>query len=433
MIAQPEMHTNGPDVIGDRIVVTGLGMVTPLGEDLATSWENMLAGRTGAHPITHFDASEFPTQFSARIDGWEPTRFMDRKEVRRVGRATQFAWKATLEALSQSGIDLSREEMHRVGIEIGLAFGGWDIVEEQSAILAAKGPRRINPALAPGALISGTPTYIAIQLGIRGPVNSQVTACATGITSLGEAVRRLQRGDADVMIAGGAEGYIAPLIITTFSRLGAMSQKNDSPETACAPFSEGRDGMLLGEGAGIMILETLSHARQRDATILAEFAGYGLTEDAYDLAAPDPSGDGAAAAMALALEESRLRPGAIDWIVAHGTGTLLNDRMETAAIKQVFGENAYSIPVTSLKAMIGHSMGAAGAQSAVSIVQAMHDARIPPTINYTGPDPECDLDYVPNAARSHRVDAGLCNGFGFGGQNGTIIFKRFREAEPESG
>lgn len=408
-----------------RVVITGMGMISPLGHDLESSWAQMAAGKSGTGPITHFDAADCPTQISARVNDWDPGAYMDRKDARRTGRGTQFAYKAALDAVKMSGLDLEQENRKRVGVEIGLAFGGWDIVEEESAKLAEGGPRRFNPANATAALISGAPTFIAIKFGIYGPTNSQVTACATGITSIGEAARRLQRGDADVMIAGGAEGYLTKMVITTFSRLGAASTNNANPEKACAPFSGNRDGMVVGEGGAVFVLETLEHAQARGAIILAEFAGYSLTEDAYDLVAPEPTGAGATACMSLALAESGLALTDIDWIVAHGTGTMLNDTMETAAIKRVFGEAAYAIPVTSIKSSIGHSMGAAGAQSAAVLVKAMQENHILPTINYEIPDPECDLDYVPNRSREHRVDAGLCNGFGLGGQNATLVLKRF--------
>ena len=422
------MNTNGHSPAANptrRVVITGVGLITPLGHDLESSWAQMAAGKSGTRAITHWDATDFPTQINARVNDWEPSAYMDRKEARRTGRATQFAYKAATDAVRMAGLDWEQEDRRRVGVEIGLAFGGWDIVEEESAKLAEGGPRRFNPANGVAALISGTPTFVAIKFGLTGPTNSQVTACATGITAIGEAVRRVQRGDADVMIAGGVEGYLTPMIITTFSRLGAASTNNANPEKACAPFSGNRDGMVVGEGAGVFVLESLEHAQARGATILAEFAGYALSEDAYDLVAPEPTGVGAAACMSLALAESGLAANDIDWIVAHGTGTLLNDTMETAAIKRVFGETAYAIPVTSIKSSIGHSMGAAGAQSAAVLVKAMQEDRILPTINYESPDPACDLDYVPNHSRAHRVDAGLCNGFGLGGQNATLVLKRY--------
>ena len=408
-----------------RVVITGVGLVTPLGHDLESSWAGLIAGKSGTGPITHWDATDFPTQITARVNDWEPRAYMDRKDVRRTSRGTQLAWKATQEALTRSGLDFSQENRTRIGVEMGLAFGGWDIVEEEGRKLEEGGPKRFNPAIATAALISSAPTFIAIKCGITGPANSQVTACATGITSIGEATRRIQRGEADVMLAGGAEGYLTKMAISTFSRLGAASTRNDEPENACRPFSGDRDGMVVGEGAAAFVLETLEHAQARGAPILAEFAGYGLSEDAFDMVAPDPGGQGATECMRIALRESGLDYGEIDWIVAHGTGTVLNDKAETTAIKRVFGQAAYDIPITSIKSSIGHAMGAAGAQSAVALVQAMQTQRIPPTINYNEPDPDCDLDYVPNVSRVRQVDAGLCNGFGLGGQNASLILKRY--------
>ena len=408
-----------------RVVITGVGLVTPLGHDLESSWAGLIAGKSGTGPITHWDATDFPTQITARVNDWEPRAYMDRKDVRRTSRGTQLAWKATQEALTRSGLDFLQEDRTRIGVEMGLAFGGWDIVEEEGRKLEEGGPRRFNPASATAALISSTPTFIAIKCGITGPTNSQVTACATGITSIGEATRRIQRGEADVMLTGGAEGYLTKMAISTFSRLGAASTRNDEPESACRPFSGDRDGMVVGEGAAAFVLETLEHAQARGAPILAEFAGYGLSEDAFDMVAPDPGGQGASQCMRIALRESGLDFGEIDWIVAHGTGTILNDKAETVAIKRIFGQSAYDIPITSIKSSIGHAMGAAGAQSAAALVQAMQTQRIPPTINYNEPDPDCDLDYVPNVSRARQVDAGLCNGFGLGGQNASLILKRF--------
>ncbi len=420
------MNGNQPFAV-PRVVITGIGLVTPLGHDLESSWAGLIAGKSGTGRIIHWDATGFPTQITARVNDWDPKAYMDRKDVRRTSRGAQLAWKATQEALTLSGLDLSQEDRSRIGVEMGLAFGGWDIVEEAGRKLEEDGPRRFNPANATAALISGAPTFIAIKCGITGPTNSQVTACATGITAIGEAARRIQRGDADVMLAGGAEGYLTKMAISTFSRLGAASTRNDEPESACRPFSGDRDGMVVGEGAAAFVLETLEHAQARGAQILAEFAGYGLSEDAFDLVAPEPSGQGATQCMRLALRESGLGVGNIDWIVAHGTGTILNDKAETAAIKRIFGKSAYDIPITSIKSSIGHAMGAAGAQSAAVIVKAMQAHRIPPTINYNELDPDCDLDYVPNVSRAHQVDAGLCNGFGIGGQNASLILKRFKE------
>jgi 3-oxoacyl-[acyl-carrier-protein] synthase II len=402
-------------------------MISALGHDLERSWQAMIAGKSGSRPMTGVDMSEYPTQFAANVEDWDPSLYLDRRESRRVSRGTQFALKAAQDAVDQAGLKVAETDPYRIGVEIGLAFGGWEIVEEQAVLHESRGPKRFNPALLLGALVSGGPTQVAIRLGAKGPTNSPVAACATGIVALGEAARRIQQGQADVMIAGGSEGYLTPLVVATFSRLGAASTNNADPEHACRPFSADRDGMVVGEGAGVLVLESLEHAQARGATILAEFAGYGLTEDAYDATAPDPSGEGAANAMKLALVESALAPADFDWIVAHGTGTQLNDAMETAAIKRIFGETAYSIPVTSIKSMIGHAMGAAGAQSAAVLVKAMQEDCIVPTINYTTPDPECDLDYVTTGARAHRVNVALCNGFGMGGQNASLILKRFTD------
>ncbi len=416
----------GANGAAPRVVITGIGAITPLGLTWRDSWAAMLEGRSAVRPITHFDANNFPTRIAALVKDFDPTKHMESKEAKRLGRVTQFSWAATQEAVTQAGLDMSQEDPERVGIEIGSAFGALDILEEQSHTLRDSGPRRINPAVAPAVLISTTPCYVAIQMGIQGPVNSQVTACATGIVSLGEAARRLQRGEADVMITGGSDAYASPLIMAAFSRIGAMSTRNEEPERACRPFDRTRDGMVLGEGAVIMVMETLEHARARRAHILAEFGGYGLTADAYHLAAPEPSGRGAARAMFKALAESGLRPQDVHYICAHGTGTQLNDTAETAAIKQALGEVAYQVPVSSVKSMVGHMMGAAGTLSAAVLVQAINEGIIPPTINYKEPDPECDLDYVPNVPRRIRVDAAMCNAFGFGGQNASLLLKRFQ-------
>jgi 3-oxoacyl-[acyl-carrier-protein] synthase II len=419
-LARPEQPSSR------RVVVTGVGLLTPLGHDLESSWQAMVAGKSGTKAITHFDATDYPTRFAARINDWDPALYLDKREARRVSRGTQFALKAAQEAMIHAGLKMEETNPYRIGVEIGLAFGGWELVEEQSLLLETKGFKRFNPALVLGALISGGPTQVAIHFGAKGPTNSPVAACATGIVAIGEAAQRIRQGQADVMIAGGAEGYLSPLMVATFSRLGAASTNNADPERACRPFSADRDGMVVGEGAAVMILESLEHAQARGARILAEYAGYGLTEDAYDATAPEPGGEGAANAMQLALSESGLAASDFDWIIAHGTGTHLNDSMETAAIKRIFGEAAYNIPITSIKSMIGHAMGAAGAQSAAVIVKAMQEDCIVPTINYTTPDPECDLDYVTTGARRRQVDNALCNGFGMGGQNASLIFKRYR-------
>lgn len=407
-----------------RVVVTGLGMVSPLGLDTETAWAQMMEGRSGTRRLEHFNVKELPECTAAWID-WNPADHIDRKDIRRVSRATQFAWKASLEAIQHAGLNLEVEDRGRMGIEIAEAFGGWDVIEEQSAIMQDQGFRKVNPVLCLGALISATPTFIGMRLGITGAVHSSVTACATGISAVGEGARRIQAGEADVVLAGGSDGYITPLAVTMFARLGAMSRETEHPERACAPFSGNRTGMIIGEGAGVLVLESLAHAQARQATILAEYGGYALRLDPHDFATPDPEGQASARAMRAAIRIGGLTPADIDWIVAHGTATWANDKMETRAIRSVLGACADACPVTGLKGMLGHAMGGAGAQSIVTIVKAMQEDMIPPTINYRTPDPDCDLDYVPNQARAHRVTAALGNGIGMGGQSASLVMKRY--------
>ncbi len=408
-----------------RVVITGAGAVSPLGLDVPTTWEGMLAGRTGAARITSYDPSELPSQIAATILDFNPELFLSHKEARRVGRLTQLAIAATEEALRESQLDLAKEDLTRVGIEMGSAFGALDIVEEESFRARTRGFRVTNPAMAPAVLITTTPCYLAIRYGIQGPVNSPVVACATGVVSLGEAARRISDDDVDVVLAGGTDAYTTALLVSAFSRLGAMSTRNSTPETACRPFDAERDGMIVGEGAVTMVLESLPHALERGATILAEIGGLGFTSDGYNMAAPDPTGSGAARAMNIAIAKAGLKPEDIDYVAAHGTATKLNDSAETNAIKRSLGERAYGVPITSIKPMIGHTMGAAGAFGALTLVQAIRTGWVPPTINYSVPDPECDLDYTPNTARQVHVDAGITNAFGFGGQNGALVIKRY--------
>lgn len=408
-----------------RVVVTGLGTVSPLGLDVASTWQGLVEGKSGVSKITTFDTRDFPTKIAASVKGFDPTLYLSRREARRMSPFIHYTLAAVHEALAHAGLDLSEEDTTRVGVEIGSALGGSGLVEEQRLILEHKGARRINPTLVPAILINMAPCMVAIQLGIKGPVNSRVSACATGLTSLGDAARQLAWGSVDVMLAGGTESVITPLAIAAFSRLGALSTKNDTPEQACTPFDANRDGTVIGEGAAVLVLETLGHALQRKATILAEILGYELTCDAYHPAAPDPSGDGAARAMAGVQRDSGTLPAEIDWVCAHGTGTQLNDSSETRAIKTALGERAYQVPVSSIKGSVGHILGAAGAISAVAAVQAIQSNLIPPTINYQTPDPECDLDYVPNVARKTRVNTVMVNSFGFGGQNACLILRKW--------
>lgn len=408
-----------------RVVITGMGAITPLGHSWAETWRNLVAGVSAGRRVTHFDPTDYPTQFACSVTDFEPARYMDAKEAKRLGTVTQYAWVATQEAVANSGLNLDHEDKDRVGIEMGSAFGALDLLEQQVLALDRGGPRRIKPTVGPSVLISTTPCYIAINLGVTGPVDSRMSACATGITSLGEAMRRLQRGEVDVMIAGGSDAFQTPLMMASFSRLGAMSTRNDNPATACRPFCATRDGLILGEGATVMVLETLEHAQARGAAILAEITGLGLSSDAYNMAAPEPTGVGAAKAMKYALREAAIEGSEIDFVAAHGTATRLNDSSETAAIKLALGEAAYDTRISSVKSMVGHMMGAAGAISAAAIVGAIQDGVLPPTINYVEPDPECDLNYVPNHAEQRRVDIGICNAFGFGGQNASMVIERF--------
>jgi 3-oxoacyl-[acyl-carrier-protein] synthase II len=407
-----------------RVVVTGMGAITPVGIGLENTWKALLAGQSGVKSITSFDVSGFPTQFAAAVEGFDPAQYLDFKEAKRMARFSQFASVATLEALKHAGLDLSKEDKTRVGIEMGTAIGGISIIEEQACTFRERGPGRVNPTMVPVVIANAAACHIAIMLGIKGPTNSPVAACATGTVAVGQALRQLQWGYADVMIAGGTEAALTPLALAAFSRLGALSTHNEEPQKACRPFDAQRDGTAMGEGAAVLVMETLEHAQRRGAPILAEVAGYSLTEDAYHIAAPDPTGDGPARAMRLALSDGGVSPDEVDLIVPHGTGTPLNDVSETKACKTVFGERASHIPISSNKSMIGHLLGAAGAISAVVAVLAMRDNKVPPTINLEHPDPECDLDYVPNQARQVHVDTALANAFGFGGQNATVLLQR---------
>jgi 3-oxoacyl-[acyl-carrier-protein] synthase II len=419
------MNINDAQHDRQRVVITGLGAVSPLGLDVASTWQGLIEGKSGVSAITAFDTRDFPTKIAASVQGFDPTLYLNQREARRMSPFILYALAAAHEAVTRARLDLSQEDPTRVGVEIGSGLGGTSIVEEQRLILENKGLRHINPSMMPAILINTAACMVAIQLGIKGPVNSGVSACASGLTSLGDAARRVAWGDADVMLAGGAESVTTPLSIAGFSRLGALSKKNDTPEKACAPFDAERDGTVIGEGAAVLVLETLGHALGRNAPILAEVLGYGLTCDAYHTAAPDPSGDGAARAMSNALRDGGASPDGVDYICAHGTGTELNDTSETRAIKIALGERAYAVPVSSIKGAVGHMIGAAGAISTVAGVQAILTGLVPPTINYQTPDPECDLDYVPNVARETTVNTVMINSFGLGGQNACLVLRRW--------
>jgi 3-oxoacyl-[acyl-carrier-protein] synthase II len=362
---------------------------------------------------------------AAFVKDFNPLDYMEKRDVRRMSPFLHFAVAAAEQAIGHAKLDFSQEEPTRLGVEIGTAIGGADVMENQRLILERQGARRVNPTAIPALLVNMPGCFIAIRHNIRGPVNSSVSACATGISGIGEGMRRIVWGEADVMLAGGTESAITPLVVSAFGRLTALSRRNDTPKAALTPFDANRDGTVIGEGAGVLVLEALEHAQARGAEILAEVKGYSLTSDAYHISSPREDGDGAARAMSNALADADIQPGAVDYIGAHGTGTPMNDAIETKAIKTAFGEVAYNIPISSIKSMTGHTLGAAGALSAIAAVKAMHTGFIPPTINLETPDPECDLDYVPNKPRPATVQIAIANGFGFGGQNACVVLEKW--------
>ncbi len=418
-----------PDLVGSgrRVVITGMGVVTPLGCTLDEFWRNITAGRSGVGPITSFDASAYTTRIAAEIRDFDPLRYMGPKEAQRMDRFAQFAVAATRCALEDSGFTVNDENADRVGVLIGSGIGGIQTLEKQYDVLRSKGPSRISPFFIPMLISDMASGQVSILFGAKGPNSTVVTACATGTHAIGDAYHIIRRGDADVMICGGTEAPMCELGLGGFCAARALSTRNDEPERASRPFDADRDGFVMGEGAGVLILEALEHAQARKARIHAEVIGYGLTGDAYHITAPAPGGEGAARAMAMALRTGRVAPEDVDYINAHGTSTQANDPMETAAIKTVFGEHAYKVAVSSTKSMIGHLLGAAGAVEAIVCVLAIKTSTIPPTINLDRPDPECDLDYTPNKAVTRTVRVALSNSFGFGGHNATLLLKEYSE------
>jgi 3-oxoacyl-[acyl-carrier-protein] synthase II len=409
-----------------RVVITGLGAVTPLGNDVPTTWSNVIAGRSGAGPITQFDASGYKTRFACEVKDFDVTPLVGKKEARRMDRFTQFAVSSAKQALDDSGVCVTPDTSWRMGVFIGTGIGGIGTLESEIRQMVVKGPDRISPFLVPMMLPDTAASQVAIQFGLRGPNMAVVTACASGNNAIGEAVDCIRRDAADVMLAGGADAAIIPIALGGFANMTAISSRNDAPERASRPFDKERDGFVVGEGAAVLILEELEHARARSAKIYGEVLGYGSSDDAYHVTAPEESGLGAAMAMREALKQAGLRPDQIDYINAHGTSTPLNDKSETAAIKTVFGETAYQVPISSTKSMTGHLLGAAGAVEAVVCAKVINEGIIPPTINHEQPDPECDLDYVPNTARQKRVNVVMSNSFGFGGHNAVVIFGRYQ-------
>lgn len=404
------------------VVVTGVGAISPLGLDADSTWQAAIAGTSGVAPITHFDASQHETKFAAEVKGFDGEAILGRKDARRMDRFVQYAVVTADQALKDARLEVTDSNRDRIGSIVGTGIGGVTTLIHEYETLKAKGPRRISPFLIPMILPDTAPGQVAINFGLRGPNLAVTSACATGTNAIGEAFKMIQRGAADVMICGGAESCIVSLVMAGFNAMTALSTRNDDPQRASRPFDKGRDGFVAGEGAGILILESEAHAKARGAKIYGRVLGYGLTDDAYHISAPAENGAGAAKCMKLALDDAGLSPKEIDYLNAHGTSTQLNDKSETAAVKTVFGEAAYDLPISSTKSMHGHLLGAAGAVEAVICVKALQNSLIPPTINYETPDPECDLDYVPHTARPKALRAIMSNSFGFGGHNASIIF-----------
>jgi 3-oxoacyl-[acyl-carrier-protein] synthase II len=408
-----------------RVVVTGLGALTPIGNTADEFWSALLQGRSGVGPITKFDATDYPTRIAGEIKNFDPLAFVDKKEARRLDPFLQYAMACAVMAVQDAALDPEKIDGTRFGVLIGSGIGGITTLLDTHKTLLDKGPDRVSPFFIPMMIVNMASGLVSMRFGAKGPNSSVVTACATGNHAIGDSFKIIQRGDADVMIAGGSEAIVIPLTIAGFCSMKAMSTRNDDPARAMRPFDANRDGFVCGEGAGLVILESLDHARARDARIYAEIVGYGLTSDAHHLTAPDPEGDGAARAMAGALRDGGLDASVVGYINAHGTSTPYNDKFETLAIKRVFGDHARRLAVSSTKSMTGHMLGAAGGVEAIATALALHNGVLPPTINYESPDPECDLDYVPNQARKQDVEVALSNAFGFGGTNATLAFRTY--------
>ncbi len=411
-------------MIQRRVVITGLGAVTPIGNNVKDYWDGLLAGRSGAGPITKFDASTYPTRIACEIKNFNPENHFDRKEVKKLESFVQYAIVATREAIADSGLDLDAVDKEEFGVYIGSGIGGILAIEEQHSVLLEKGMKRVSPFLIPKLIANMASGLVSIEFGLKGPNLCIVTACATATHSIGEAFKCIQRGQATIMVCGGTEGAISPLGVAGFCNMKALSERNDEPTRASRPFDAQRDGFVMAEGAGILILEDYEHARARGARIYAELAGYGLTGDAYHMTAPAPMGEGAMRSMRMAIRDAGVTPSDVDHINAHGTSTPYNDKTESEAIKTLFGERAYKIPITSNKSMIGHLLGAAGGVEAIAVCLSIRDSVIPPTINYENPDPDCDLDYVPNQPRRTEVTCAISNSLGFGGHNCSVLFRK---------
>jgi len=407
-----------------RVVVTGIGLVTPLGIGVKESWEGLIEGRSGIGPITLFDATDFPTKIAGEVKGFEPSDFIEQKEIKKMDRFIQFSLAASSMAMEDSALKITDENADRVGVIVGAGMGGLPAIEHYHKVLLEKGPRRITPFFIPMLIINLASGQISIRFGAKGPNSAAVTACASGSHSIGDAFRLIQLGYADAMIAGGTEAVITPLAIGGFNAMKALSTRNDEPQRASRPFDSERDGFVMGEGSGVLVLEELNSAQQRGAKIYAEIIGYGMTSDAYHITSPSPDGDGAARCMDRALKDAGIRPEDVQYINAHGTSTKQGDELETSAIKKVFGEHARRLAVSSTKSMTGHLLGASGGVEAIITILAMKNSIAPPTINLENPDPECDLNYVPNTARHMDINCAISNSFGFGGTNACLVFRK---------
>jgi 3-oxoacyl-[acyl-carrier-protein] synthase II len=410
-----------------RVVITGMGAITPLGNTVADYWNALLEGKSGITKVTAFDASDYATQIAGEVKGFEPGNYMDKKEARRMDRCTQFAVACTRMAIDDAKLDLGSIDCDRAGTIIGTGIGGMETLHDQYKVLFEKGPNRISPFFVPMMIANMASGLTSITFGLQGPCLTVVTACATGTNSIGEALRIIQHGDADIMVCGGTEATISPAALAGFCSMKALSTRNDDPEKASRPFEAGRDGFVMGEGCGVIILEELEHAKARGAKIYAELAGYGTNADAYHITAPAPEGTQQAKVMAKAIADAGLKPSDVDYVNAHGTSTPLNDKNETLAIKSLFGDHAKKLAVSSTKSMTGHLLGAAGGIECIACALTVHHDIIHPTINYDNPDPELDLDYVPNKARKQVVNVAISNSFGFGGHNATILVKKYRD------
>ncbi|TAN63202.1 beta-ketoacyl-[acyl-carrier-protein] synthase II [bacterium] len=409
-----------------RVVVTGLGVVSPVGNDVNTFWKALLSGKSGIGPLTSFDATRFDSRIAGEVKGFNPLEYMDSKEIKRVDKFVHYAVAVSKQAVRDSGLDLDREDTNRIGVLIGSGIGSLRSVEDECRSYFEKGPEKMSPFMIPRLIVNEAAGHVSIGLGLKGPNSCVATACASGSHAVGDAFRVIKYGDADVMVAGGTESCVTALGVGGFCALKALSRRNDAPEKASRPFDKLRDGFVIAEGAGVVVLEELEHALKRNARIYAEMVGYGMSADAFHMTAPDASGDGAKRAMLAAINDAGIKPEEVDYINAHGTSTALNDKIETLAIRKAFGSHAYKLAVSSTKSMTGHLLGAAGGIEFVVLCLSIRDAIVHPTINQEVPDPDCDLDYVPNVSRKMKVEVAMSNSLGFGGHNATVVARKFK-------